>query len=106
MTSVNDVEGTTYLSQSLPFGGFKNSGFERFAGPEGLRGLCNIRAIVEPRASFLKPSIPRAIAYPANGQGPRFCLALNQILYGYGVAARLAGVTNIIKASIPVKDRL
>lgn len=104
MTSVNDVEGTTYLSQSLPFGGFKDSGFERFAGPEGLRGLCNVRAIVEPRASFLKPSIPRAIAYPANGQGPLFCLALNQILYGHGIAARLTGVVNIIKASMPVKD--
>jgi len=105
MTSVNDVEGTTYLSQSLPFGGFKGSGFGRFAGPEGLRGLCNQRSIVQNRASFLKPSIPRAIAYPANGQGPAFCLALNQILYGYGLSARIAGVVNIIKASMLVKDR-
>eukprot|EP00656_Telonema_subtile_P016169 TRINITY_DN18527_c0_g1_i2.p1 TRINITY_DN18527_c0_g1~~TRINITY_DN18527_c0_g1_i2.p1 ORF type:complete len:576 (+),score=137.47 TRINITY_DN18527_c0_g1_i2:206-1933(+) len=35
MASVNDLEGTTYLSQSLPFGGQKDSGFGRFAGPEG-----------------------------------------------------------------------
>lgn len=103
MTSVNDVEGTTYLSQSLPFGGFKDSGFDRFAGPEGLRGLCNVRSIVENRASFLAPSIPRPIAYPANGQGPAFCLALNQILYGCGIMARLKGVAGIIRASLPVK---
>jgi len=45
MTSVNDIEGTTYLSQSLPFGGWKSSGFERFAGPEGLRGLCHVRSL-------------------------------------------------------------
>merc|ERR1719401_731475 len=82
MASVNDVEGTTYLSQSLPFGGYKDSGFGRFAGPEGLRGLCHERAIVRNRAPFLRPSIPRPIAYPANGQGKAFCLALNRIMYG------------------------
>merc|ERR1712100_489560 len=101
MSSVNDIEGTTYLSQSLPFGGFKDSGFGRFAGPEGLRGLCIERSIVENRASFLKPSIPRAIAYPANGQGPAFCLALNQIMYGPDLLARVRGVINIIQASLP-----
>eukprot|EP00928_Gymnodinium_smaydae_P087833 TRINITY_DN72026_c0_g1_i1.p1 TRINITY_DN72026_c0_g1~~TRINITY_DN72026_c0_g1_i1.p1 ORF type:complete len:635 (+),score=162.34 TRINITY_DN72026_c0_g1_i1:63-1907(+) len=100
MSSVNDIEGTTYLSQSLPFGGFKSSGFGRFAGPEGLRGLCHERSIVENRASFLKPSIPRPIAYPANGQGINFCLALNQILYG-NLAQRVAGVVGIIRASLP-----
>lgn len=101
MTSVNDVEGTTYLSQSLPFGGFKDSGFGRFAGPEGLRGLCHERSVVENRASFLKPSIPRAIAYPANGQGAAFCMALNEILYGHGMLMRLHGVVTIIRACLP-----
>jgi acyl-CoA reductase-like NAD-dependent aldehyde dehydrogenase len=36
MSSVNDLEGCTYMSQSLPFGGCKKSGFDRFAGPEGV----------------------------------------------------------------------
>merc|ERR1712232_696191 len=103
MSSVNDIEGTTYLSQSLPFGGFKDSGFGRFAGPEGLRGLCIERSIVENRASFLKPSIPRAIAYPANGQGTAFCMALNQILYGQNMVVRLKAVVELIQASMPVK---
>lgn len=39
MTSINDF-ATTYMCQSLPFGGVKHSGFDRFAGVEGLRGLC------------------------------------------------------------------
>lgn len=105
MTAVNDIGGTTYLSQSLPFGGLKDSGFERFAGPEGLRGVCHPRSIVENRASFLKPSIPRPLAYPANGQGPAFCLALNQILYGYGLTQRIQGVLGIIRASMPASQK-
>lgn len=100
MTSVNDVEGTTYLSQSLPFGGMKDSGFGRFAGPEGLRGLCHERSIVQNRAAFLQPSIPRAIAYPACGQGVSFCLSLNQILYSHSILGRLQGIVGIIRASI------
>jgi hypothetical protein len=39
MTSINDF-ATTYMCQSLPFGGVKHSGFDRFAGIEGLRGMC------------------------------------------------------------------
>lgn len=31
MTSINDF-ATTYMCQSLPFGGVKHSGFDRFAG--------------------------------------------------------------------------
>lgn len=100
MSSVNDVEGTTYLSQSLPFGGFKDSGFGRFAGPEGLRGLCHERSIVQNRLACLKPSIPRPIAYPANGKGAAFCMALNQMLYGMSLTARLRGVVDIIRASL------
>jgi len=98
MASVNDVEGTTYLSQSLPFGGYKDSGFGRFAGPEGLRGLCHERSIVQNRASFLKPSIPPPIAYPACGQGEAFCRGLNLLLYGSPLQ-RLQGLMAIISAS-------
>lgn len=37
MISINDF-GSTYMCQSLPFGGIKESGFDRFAGIEGIRG--------------------------------------------------------------------
>ena len=53
MTTINDF-ATTYMCQSLPFGGVKHSGFDRFAGVEGLRGLCNVHSICQDRcASWL-----------------------------------------------------
>lgn len=45
MSAVNDLEGCTYMSQSLPFGGYKKSGYDRFAGPEGLRGMSTIMGL-------------------------------------------------------------
>jgi len=104
MASVNDLEGTTYLSQSLPFGGLKDSGFGRFAGPEGLRGLCHAKSFCENRFSFLAPEIPAQMAYPANGQGPAFCQALFAIMYGYGLLARLKGVISIISTASPKSE--
>ena len=56
MTSINDF-ATTYMCQSLPFGGVKESGFDRFAGIEGLRGLCVPKAVAEDR--WAGPSIWR-----------------------------------------------
>ena len=46
MTSINDF-ASTYMNQSLPFGGVKESGFDRFAGVEGLRGLCTVKAVCQ-----------------------------------------------------------
>ena len=54
MTSINDF-ATTYMCQSLPFGGVKESGFDRFAGAEGLRGLCVPKAVCEDRRAFFSP---------------------------------------------------
>lgn len=64
MVSVNDF-GVFYLNQDLPFGGVKSSGYGRFGGPEGLRGLTNPKAIVEDRFPWLvQTSIPRTLDYP------------------------------------------
>ena len=51
MTSINDF-GSTYMCQSLPFGGVKDSGFDRFAGVEGLRGLCVPKAVCQDRSAL------------------------------------------------------
>lgn len=46
MTTINDF-ATSYMNQSLPFGGVKDSGFDRFAGVEGLRGVCTVKAVCQ-----------------------------------------------------------
>jgi hypothetical protein len=52
-------------SQDLPFGGTKYSGYGRFGGPEGLRGLTNPKAIVIDRwPSFVQTGIPKVMDYP------------------------------------------
>lgn len=61
MTSINDF-ATTYMCQSLPFGGVKESGFDRFAGVEGLRGLCVPKAVCEDR--YGKPFLLKANPLP------------------------------------------
>ncbi len=53
MTSINDF-AATYMSQSLPFGGVKESGFGRFGGIEGLRALCIPKAVTQDRYDSLK----------------------------------------------------
>lgn len=57
MTSINDF-ATTYMCQSLPFGGVKESGFDRFAGIEGLRGMCIAKAVCEDRYKSTPTLLP------------------------------------------------
>ena len=51
MLACNDY-ATTYMCQSLPFGGLKQSGFGKFAGVEGLRGCCITKSVVADRFSL------------------------------------------------------
>jgi hypothetical protein len=60
MTTINDF-GVNYLVQALPFGGVKFSGFDRFAGPEGLRACCLMKSVVIDKVSFIKTSIPKPL---------------------------------------------
>lgn len=53
--TVNDF-GFTYMAQDLPFGGVDASGFGRLNGREGLRGCCNVKAVLEDRFPFQMPS--------------------------------------------------
>ena len=100
MSAVNDLEGTTYMSQSLPFGGCGKSGFDRFAGPEGLRGLCMVRSVSEDRVPWLRTAIPPALHYPSNGRGPRFSAALIRLFYGHGWWQKVLGVVDICVAMV------
>ncbi|KAJ8766446.1 hypothetical protein K2173_022505 [Erythroxylum novogranatense] len=48
VAAINDF-AISYMCQSLPFGGVKDSGFGRFAGVEGLRACCLIKSVVKDR---------------------------------------------------------
>jgi len=101
MSSVNDLEGTTYMSQSLPFGGCKKSGYDRFAGPEGLRGLCMIRSVCEDKIGFIRNSIPPPMQYPSTAIGHLFAQGLIGFFYSTSLLGNLQGVWKIITNSAP-----
>jgi len=97
MSAVNDLEGCTYMSQSLPFGGLKQSGYDRFAGPEGLRGLCSMRSICEDLIPFMRNSIPPPMQYPSSGVGHKFAQGLIWFFYGTNWLDNLGGIWMLIK---------
>lgn len=105
MSAVNDLEGCTYMSQSLPFGGYKNSGYDRFAGPEGLRGLCNVRSVCEDLIPSIRNSIPPPMQYPASGVGHLFAQGLIQLFYSTTLGGTLSGLWAVIKYSIVKGDK-
>lgn len=97
MSAVNDLEGCTYMSQSLPFGGLKKSGYDRFAGPEGLRGLCSIRSVCEDLIPFIRNSIPPPMQYPSSMVGPKFAQGLIHFFYSTNIIDNIKGVLMLIK---------
>ena len=72
MTSINDF-ATTYMCQSLPFGGIKDSGFDKFAGVEGLRGCCVAKAVVVDKYFFMKTTIPEPLKCESCARLYSFC---------------------------------
>ncbi|KAL7792627.1 ALDH-like protein [Trichoderma ceciliae] len=98
MVAVNDF--AAYYAVQLPFGGVAGSGYGRFAGEEGLRGLCNIKAVCEDRFGWLgiKTAIPPPVQYPIVSQDRSWRFTQGVVEVGYGASARkVAGVTKILK---------
>eukprot|EP00796_Vickermania_ingenoplastis_P006021 gene6022-4325_t len=81
MYNINDF-GINYLCQSLPFGGVKISGFDRFAGREGLRGNCVLRASTTDRIPGVKTVIPPILQYPISKDSFEFMMNLSYVIYG------------------------
>jgi len=90
MCNINDF-AVNYLCQSLPFGGVKISGFDRFAGEEGLRGNCLQRAITRDRITSIRTDIPPPINYPIGPDGFKFVEQLCQAFYGTSIVSNVAG---------------
>ncbi|KAL3792028.1 hypothetical protein HJC23_011193 [Cyclotella cryptica] len=97
MFTANDF-GVNYLIQSLPFGGVKESGFGRFAGPEGLRACCLERSIVVDRIPGVRTSIPKAIDYPMDTKrGMGFGIGLVELFYGDSIWIKLKSIVALIR---------
>ncbi|CAD6222381.1 unnamed protein product [Miscanthus lutarioriparius] len=97
VAAINDF-ASSYMCQSLPFGGVKDSGFGRFAGVEGLRACCLVKSVVEDRLwPYIKTVIPKPIQYPVSEHGFEFQQLLVETLYGYSVWDRLRSLVNLIK---------
>ncbi|KAH0608937.1 uncharacterized protein H6S33_001165 [Morchella sextelata] len=98
MVSVNDF-GVYYLNQSLPFGGVKGSGYGRFAGEEGLRAVCNLKAVCEDIfPSLLSTAIPPVVDYPIrNGdRGLNFTTGLIELAYGETWKRTIGGLWKLV----------
>ncbi|KAJ8101540.1 Aldehyde/histidinol dehydrogenase [Lipomyces tetrasporus] len=79
--AVNDF-ATFYVCQ-LPFGGVSDSGYGKFGGEEGLRGLCLAKSVCRDRFPGISTSIPPVVDYPLNSVKTawEFVRAMNAAAY-------------------------
>lgn len=107
MVAVNDFGA--YYAVQLPFGGVKGSGYGRFAGEEGLRGVSNLKSVCVDRfPRVLGTAIPPAMDYPIyKGEGARkngtgageMCKGVVQTGYELTIAGRARGILRILTNS-------
>jgi acyl-CoA reductase-like NAD-dependent aldehyde dehydrogenase len=92
MTAINEFGGMTYMAQDLTFGGVKASGFGRINGREGLRGCCNVKAVLDDRLpiGFANKLFPVTAKDFGNIKG-----AVN-LVYGRGFRDKLRGVRELV----------
>lgn len=104
MVSVNDFG--SYYATSLPFGGTKGSGYGRFGGEEGLKSLCNVKAVCEDTAwarwMGISTQIPDLLQYPIRDGAAAWemCKGIVELGYGIGIKARLGGLVQLTRAQL------
>ena len=91
MCAINEFGGATYMAQDLTFGGVKASGYGRMNGREGLRAMCNIKAVLDDR---LPLSRPNRIFPVSPADFARFSGVID-LLYGKGLAKKWQGLTRL-----------
>ncbi|KAK8216064.1 Aldehyde/histidinol dehydrogenase [Phyllosticta capitalensis] len=97
MVSVNDF--AVYYAVQLPFGGVKGSGYGRFAGEEGLRGLCNTKAVCRDRfPGIMETAIPPELRVPVPNAERAWTVASGVVELGYGgLEQKVAGLRKIVR---------
>ena len=93
-----------YARPAGPVGGVRGYGYGRFGGEEGLRGVCNVKAVSRDRfPSLLSTAIPPRLDYPMwdTDKAWEFCKGIVALGYGEwtaaGVAWKVGGVWRLIK---------
>ncbi|KAJ6088693.1 hypothetical protein N7486_009954 [Penicillium sp. IBT 16267x] len=106
MVSVNDFGA--YYAVQLPFGGVKGSGYGRFAGNEGLQGLCNTKAVCVDRfPKLVGTAIPPRVDYPIqkregsagikDGNAAwEMCKGVVETGYQLTIGGRVAGILRLL----------
>lgn len=86
--AVNDF--AVFYAVQLPFGGVDGSGYGRFAGEEGLRGLCNPKSVCEDRMAWLgiRTAIPPPVRYPVQSQEKGWKFTRGVVGVGYAVTLK------------------
>ena len=101
MVAINDF--AVFYAVQLPFGGMKRSGYGRFAGEEGLRGLCNIKSVCDDRWGWvgIRTSIPKQLRYPIpeTVKGFKFATSVVKLGYGTGLVGRMKGLGGVMRNS-------
>ena len=92
MTAINEFGGATYMAQDLTFGGVKASGYGRMNGREGLRSMCNVKAVLDDR---LPLSRPNRLFPVAPGDYRRYGGVID-LIYGKGFAFRWRGLLRLL----------
>ncbi|KAL7621544.1 Meiotic Sister-Chromatid recombination aldehyde dehydrogenase [Parahypoxylon ruwenzoriense] len=97
--AVNDF--AVYYAVQLPFGGVGGSGYGRFAGEEGLRGLCNLKSVCEDRFGWLgvRTAIPPPVRYPVRSQetGWRFTRGVVGLGYALTLKEKLRALVDVVR---------
>ncbi len=94
MAAINEFGGMTYMAQDLTFGGVKQSGYGRMNGREGLRSMCNVKAVLDDR-------MPLHFANKLFPVGPDDFAKIKgalHLVYGKGVRARAAGIAQLARS--------
>ncbi len=92
-TVINDF-AMHYMTQDLPFGGVRGSGFGRLNGPEGLRGMCNVKSVVADRL----PLHTALKMYPVAPAAYDTARGVFNVLYSRNIVGRVRGLVDIGRA--------